>query len=74
MKTRKRTSEFDLLRGCLLMKGMILEDWAEANGYNPHTVRTIVRRHWGKDSKINGILTSEIIGKLKTLTDEAKTA
>lgn len=53
MQTKKNASEnigdrFKEIRGHLLVNGrMTLEEFSKRHGFNTHTVKTVIRRHWG---------------------------
>jgi lambda repressor-like predicted transcriptional regulator len=52
------------IRSALLGRGMTMADFAVANGWNPVTVRDVVRRHCCGGIQVRGILTKAILDKL----------
>ena len=67
MKQESFAIKFNLLRGTLLMRNMTIDEWAVSEGYNPQSVRTVIRRHFGKHSRLTGIQTREILQKLEAI-------
>lgn len=69
MQSNAEASKFNRLRGTLLLRNMTIDEWAVSEGYMPNTVRTVIRRHFGKESRYTGIQTQEILKKLEAIID-----
>jgi len=58
----KKVSSLKSVRAYLLLNGMTLKDFADEHDFNIETVKTTIKRHWGKkNSRPRGIITKEIL-------------
>lgn len=53
-----------VIRGRLMMRGESVASWAAARGYQPRTVRQVIRRWAGRSGVPQGVLTSRILADL----------
>ena len=71
MQTKKNAREKKRLKGELLIRGMSLAQFAHRFGHNEYTVRDVIGRHWGEDSRPRGLKTLAVLHDLKCVMGQA---